>query len=388
MILQTSYKLILEKKEVFSIFTIFFIILLYPLFGLYLDKIVSVSGVSNSVNRPEFTMQGIADGSFQRSVDEYLLSEMPGKSFMVKVNNQLKYSLFKVSPNNNVVIGKDNQLFEPGYLVYSLITAPPKDEEILSIVQKLDNLQKLLETKRKELYVFITPAKSRYYEQYAPFYYELCKDTNPDRELAYDKFVRLTKDTDLNVFDSIEFINNMESFDFPLWYTTGTHWSRVLGATVAEGFNEYLIEQSRYNLGQIQVSYKPVDKPVGPDADLFNTLNLFSSAKESYYDVDITVKEGTETPNIFIRGGSFMGQSLSFLIRSKIFDKDIHFENSYYYTDRYTSGAQYISAYTAYDELDVIGFLDKSDILVLEVNETVIKNMSWEFIEYILENYK
>ena len=82
-----------------------------------------------------------------------------------------------------------------------------------------------------------------------------------------------------------------------------------------------------------------------------------------------------------------MGQSLSLLISAGEFNKDIHFENNYYFVDRYSSQTT-LSAFDAYGEIDVLTYLEQSDILVLEVNESKINNMSWGFIDYVLENYK
>lgn len=45
-----------------------------------------------------------------------------------------------------------------------------------------------------------------------------------------------------------------------------------------------------------------------------------------------------------------------------------------------------MSGFTAYDELNLDVLMGQSDILVLEVNESHISNMSFEFISYLLEH--
>lgn len=364
---------------------IFYLILIYPVIGERVDAHFPLHGVVENA-KAEFSIKGLMDGSYQNNMNSYLLGNMPGRNAFVKLNSQIEYSLFDVSSNANVVIGKNKQLFEEEYLDYSLNRyGQPSEEEVQILVDKLQVLQERLAAKDKQLYIFITPSKGRYYADSAPYYYKACAGDNS--KLAYDTFISSVQNTDLNVYDSIAFIDqNKENFDFPLWYPTGIHWSRILGSTVAEDFNKYLSETSGYDLGQIKVSYEKSNEFQDPDADLYQTLNLFCKPSETYWNVSIEATEGTQKPNVFLRGGSFMGQSLSNLIGAKLFDQDIHFENNYYFTNNYSSSKN-LSNFDAYGELDVNSYLNQSDILILEVNEEKIFTMSWGFIDYVLENY-
>jgi len=88
---------------------------------------------------------------------------------------------------------------------------------------------------------------------------------------------------------------------------------------------------------------------------------------------------------VFIRGGSFLGQSISSLVRADVFGSDVHFENNYWFLDKYTAKGT-LSGFTAYDELPLDFLVGKSDIVILEVNEAAIANMSFGFMDYILEH--
>lgn len=376
-----------KAKKFLGLFSLFMLTMVYPLFGNFLDIKFSLEGVKEEINKPKLSLSAMMDGSYQNGMEKFLSENIPGKGFMVRAHNQLLYTVFNESSNSNVIIGKDKQLFEPEYLDYSLnIKEQPTENEIQILVDKLEKLQTVLEEDNKQLYIFITPSKVRYFSEYAPEYYKECAK-NENGELAYDKFIRMTKDTKLNIFDSVAFIDtHKESFKFPLWYRTGIHWSIALGSNVAEAFNKYLIQQSGYDLGQIHVTNQIVSECLHPDADLYKILNLLLPSSEEYYNVEIEVEEGKDKPNVFLRGGSFMGQSLRFLITSNIFNKDIHFENNYYFTDLY-SNKFYLSNFNAYNEIDVESYLKQSDIMILEVNEEKIYTMGWGFIDYVLENY-
>ena len=364
-------------------------LVVYPMLGkIKLDEKFQLNGVSAEVVRPESQIRGILDGSYQEEVENYLHNKISGKNLLVRIHNQILYSFFNVSSNDNVVIGKDKHLFEPEYINYSLnMYGQPSDEEIDILVSKLEALDQLLASEGKELYIFITPAKTRYYKDKIPAIYQEF-DNSSDVNLAYDTFIAKIENSPLRYFDSINFIDtNKDQYDFPLFYSTGIHWSRALGNTVAEEFNNYLCAKSQYDLGHIEVTLQKTSECKAPDADLYHILNLLLPTQLEYYDVDFVTVPGSQQPSVFYRGGSFMGQSINSLILCRIFGDNIHFENNYYFTDYY-SNAQTLSSFDAYEEFDVCGYLKNSDILILEVNEEKIFTMSWGFIDYILENYE
>lgn len=375
-----------RNKKCSGIFYIFFLILLWPLAGRLTDTYFPLNGVNAAKETPIFSIQRVCNGAYQNDVDTYLLNNAKGWNLIVKGYNQILYSLFHLSSNNNVEIGVDDQLFEPEYLYYSFcLWQQPSDEEIQKLVCKLVTLNKALKENNKQLYIFITPSKARYYGDKAPIAYKICSNERKD-ELAYDKFVRYLDETNLNVFDSVKYINqNKQNFEFPLWHATGIHWSRALGSEVAVGFHKYLKENSGYDLGQIQVKQIEDAVPHDPDADLYKTLNLLMQPKEKYYVQKFITKEGTGKPNAFFRGGSFMGQSLGCLVNNHIFEKTVYLENNYYRLDG--GPIELISDFDSYGELDIPTYLQQSDMLILEVNENKIWIMNWGFIDYVLEYY-
>ena len=112
-----------------------------------------------------------------------------------------------------------------------------------------------------------------------------------------------------------------------MFYSTGIHWSHSYGNVAAKAFSEYINTKSRWELSAISIDEYKVDEPLWPDADLYQTLNLFSEPKDvQYYATKLSIVEQRDRPNVFIRGGSFMGQSLNSLISVGMFNKNIHLE--------------------------------------------------------------
>ena len=80
-----------------------------------------------------------------------------------------------------------------------------------------------------------------------------------------------------------------------------------------------------------------------------------------------------------------MGQSLKRLVDVGAFGKNVHFENNYIYYENY-SKIEWLSKFDAYDEIDLEQFMKDTNVVILEINEAAISNMTWGFIDYLLEH--
>lgn len=364
--------------------------LLIPLYGKTLDADIILNGVTAKPENVDVSMETLNNGTYQAFLNDTWENDFPGKKFLLRVRNQLLYSIFKVSPNTNVVIGKDNYLYEPSYILFETQIYPPSSEDYFNTLgSNLVQLQGLLKENGKELYIFITPSKAHFYREYIPQRLELLSAEDSYSYTNYSKLLEVLEENNLKYYDSVSFIEknldagNLES---PVFYKSGIHWSHPWASSAAAEFLDYMNSCSKYDLSSISVTEGISDVPIAPDTDLYDSLNLIVEAQEKWYSAETMIeRSGSDRPNIFLRGGSFMGQSLIALIRAGIFDRDVHFENNYYFTDQYSSMYN-LSSFTAYEEMDLDQMIGQSDILVLEVNEGAIYTMSWGFIDYLLEH--
>lgn len=369
---------------------IFLLTLILPIYGWALDAGITLNGVAAPPEEVAATLQNCSDGTYQAYLNAKWEAEFPGRSFFLRFRNQLLYSVFQVSPNSNVVIGKDGYLYEPGAIFFEIQVYPPSPEEYFETLgRNLQQLNQLLENSGKELYVFITPTKPHFKKDCIPSRYSFLNNEALFSYTDYSKLVETLNTYGINFYDAIDFIEkNLAAnvLNAPVFYKSGWHWSHPWGESAAAEFLDYMNSYSKYDLSSLEVREKPCSEPAPPDADLYSTLNLLLEPKEQWYSTEIIIKrEGSDHPNIFLRGCSFMGQSLNKVISSGVFGKDVHFENNYYATNRYST-IDFISSFRAYDELDINMLMGQSDILVLEVNESAIHDMSYGFIDYLLEH--
>lgn len=377
-----------KKKESTIIFiALFFLLLCYPVWGGIVGKSVTLSGVVVSENVQKATIENVMKGTYQTSLNTWVENNFPGRNLLIKLRSQFMYTCLNETPNKNVVIGKDKYLFEPVYIYSELGIRRVADEQyFVELIDKLEKLQSVLSEDGKELYIFITPSKAYFCGDKIPEYFY---DMEINNENNYELFSKYIAGSSLKYFDAHVFIQNYsgEQLNAPVYYPTGIHWSSSWGMSAAKAFSEYISENSKWQLSESTLTEAKVLSPEWPDTDLYQSLNLIVAPTNiPYYSAELSVIEEHDKPNVFLRGGSFMGQSLNGLVRAGIFSEDVHFENNYYFTDNYSS-QKTLSAFDAYDEMDDLPMLlSKSDIIILEVNEANIDNMSWGFVELLLEH--
>ncbi len=361
------------------------VVLLSPFVFRRLDERLVLTGVEDSAAFPVVTPGRLFSGQAQTELETYLQQHLPGKPFMVRLRNEITFSLLHTVSNINYSMSRDRDLFSwenvSWYLQYF---APISQEGADELLMKLTRLRDMLEANGKQLYLFITPCKIRYREDALPW---VDKAMAPERGAGnYEQLIRILTDSDLNWFDSIAYIEEHQGeFDsrVPLYYRTGLHWSAYVGNTVGAAFGAYLEEKSGFNLPDVTVTARPCETPVYPDADSFGVFNVLQEPYDDYYEPVITVTDPTtDAPGFLCRGGSFMGQSLAMLIQNHYFGKNVDMENRQIFTEEFGQ----VKEFSSYEDEEMAEYLREIDLVVLEVNETSVTEMGFGFIDYMLEH--
>ncbi len=359
------------------------VLLLAPMLLRWTDSAMALSGVTVMAELPPVTASSLLSGEFQSVFSEYIEQNMPGRPLMVRLRNQLSFSLFESAPNQNYRMSRHQNIFSSGNIdSYLQYRKPVTEAEAEELVDRLERLEALLADHGMQMYLFITPCKVRYYMDDLPWVSRvMAPEQGPGN---YERLMAALSESGLAYFDAVEYMDT-HTFDprVPLFYHTNYHWSVYVGNCVGAAFGDYLEEKSGFNLPEIKVSAEPCEEPVYPDADVSAVFNLLSDPKETYYRSVIEVTDpGTDAPNVFFRGGSFMGQSIIPLITYRYFGRDVYMENAQLFTDRLSQSEEFHD----YGEMDLAALMDGMDIVVLEVNEPSIPSMSFGFIDYLLEN--
>ena len=371
----------LSCKYIFVI--LLFGMLLLGALGQIVVKTSNLEGENIQKDCPEMTLADILNGNWQALFEEYFAEQIKIREYLIPVRNQIMYQLFSTSPNKNIVIGKNGNLYEEEYICYELQIYPAMTSaEVENLVYKLKLLKNLLEQKNKSLFIYITPSKARVYAEDIP---EIYKMISPDvkEESTYSLFIDDLEESGIAYYDStLDVIELKKNVAYDVFPKTGTHWSKVTQAVSAKRLGEELEKQLHIDLPQITIDFTVSEEPLHPDADLYKLLNLIEESGETYYAPIINIEdEQKEIYTLLARGGSFMGESIySTLILNN------YFEKSYYMENTFAISSEGIFNFNSYEELDLKAILEESDIVLLEVNEEAINRMSFGFVDYLLEN--
>lgn len=370
------------RRVIFSICT--YTLLLLGLVGQIIIGGSNLQGETLKKEKTEASFQDIWSGEWQSNFENYLTDSLKIREWLIPIRNQIMYSLFKTSPNGNIIIGKNGNLYEEEYICFETQIYPPMTEDEINIlVEKLTVLDKSLKDKEKKLFIFITPSKAEIYSEDIPVRY---LKIAPDEKLpsTYNLFIEALNQTDIAYYDSTQDVRNLkQTSEFHVFPRTGTHWSKVTAAICAQELSDSMEKQLGIELPECKVKYQKCKEPLHPDSDIYNLLNLLEKPDEIFYEPIIEITDTCkEDYTILARGGSFMGSSLNRLIQNDYFARSYYMENTFAVCPE----GVYSGNFDTYDSLPIQEMIEDSDIIFLEVNEEAISRMSFGFIDYLLEN--
>ena len=357
----------------------FLIVILFPF-------IASFLGIKNDLKGAEEKVEFRYD-----NIDEYVTQNFPGRAFLMRMKNQIMYSLFDVSPNE-LITKVDDTLYSVETLDYFYHGHHSMEKnEIDVLLAKIRYLNAICNETGKKLVVITTPTKPRYVKK-LPFADELINAyQNKEYIRPYEIFKEELKKTDVNYFDCADYIDtHMDSIvggEVPLFYNSGHHWSNYKGNLVGLGFMDFMRKKLNITLPDIVVTATPSDIPKHPDADLFEVLNVYDKPNEKYYESVISYNNiDYEELNYLVQGGSFLGGFLIPYWTIGLRNNVIHIENKAVLYNKYKASATFETFDELNDKINLLDSLKETNIIILEIHEVNIYNATFGFIDYLLEH--
>jgi hypothetical protein len=216
------------------------------------------------------------DGEYQLRTDAYLAENFGCRNELIRVNNQVNYSLFHTINAAEVVEGKNGVLFEYKYI--EAYTGREKvDEAALdNRVMKVSALQDYFMRKGKFFAPIIYPGKASFFPEFIP---DTCKVVST--RTNYVAFIEKLNAASVRYMDCNAWFKAMKDTSYaPLFTEIGIHWSqygaclavdsimRFASGTLDKALNEFQWETRRPPL---------VDVAFFPDNDMESSLNIYSS---------------------------------------------------------------------------------------------------------------
>ncbi|MGI4760045.1 MAG: alginate O-acetyltransferase AlgX-related protein [Janthinobacterium lividum] len=276
----------------------------------------ALGGAYITAEHPELTAESLTAGEYQAKLERYLEDRLGFRPWLVRLRNQLSFSLLGVARSSELVIGRDNVLFQPGPVNSYLGKDFLGEAEIRHRVHRMRSVQQALAQRGIPFLFMMAPNKARYQPEDLPAYLSQQKQPHSN----YEVFIREMRANNINVLDFCQLFERWkDTTRYPLFPKGGTHWSGYASTLAADTLFRRMEQLGSFNLlnfrreGPVQVSR---DTMRSTDGDLSNPLNLLRPYQHypmAYPRIVFSaLQPGEQRPNLLVSGDSFGAALMQF----------------------------------------------------------------------------
>ncbi len=331
-----------------------------------------LNGETHKVVIPKFSIESFNNHQFQLNLSKYLNQEVAFGAGLTRLYNQVEYSLFRNITNKNVVLGKNNYLYE----TWHIDTYYGKDfvgkEFIKDQIKKLDTINSILKLNNTKLIVVLAAGKPSIYPEFIPEYLKK-EDTPLTNYRVYSKQLKNSK-IDFIDFNSW-FMDIKPNCNRNLFPKNGAHWSVDASLLVLDSLINYCDYLSDDSLNKLIIdSIIHQNQPLDPDNDISEITNLlFESTDDYYYPQFRYEKLHKPTKKIVIIGDSFFW-TINQQALNSVFKKVQYW---FYFKHAY----QPYKKQKHIDEIDYIEEIKDADFVMLFSSPSPLNKLGWGFID-------
>lgn len=265
----------------------------------------------------ELSFKTYYDGSYQDYLTEHAKRNTGFREFFIRNYNQVAYSCFNKITNKNIVKGHDQELYLKMYLNEATgVTFKQHfadvDEAKAEARKNVEETLRLIDTLHQHgkafLFVF-APTKPAVYPDKLPSYY---KNHLFDFSLE-EYYIQLFKENHIPHIDFYHYFQDIrDTFPYPLYPRTGTHWSEATIPYVADSVLKKLAEITGYKLPSVNyiddnlsTDYSVQDGELEASMNLLFPLNKPAIPRPVF---ELTDTVGADKPNLLVVADSYFTQ--------------------------------------------------------------------------------
>ncbi len=370
-----------RPKLTLLLFVVFMLMLILPLFHTLVPfgKIAPLKGAVQTTEKPEWSFEKGYEGSYQTQFESWFNDELSLKPWLIRLRNQLLYSLFNKASARGVIRGKENYLYEIAY-IDAYYGRDYRGMDILRTkVAGIKSLQDYLESQGKTILVCLAPGKASFYPEFIPD--DLRGE--PTDSTNYLQFVQLMQAEGVNHLDlNAWFMEQKDQSDCLLYPQYGIHWS-YYGMTQAVNQLAVYIETLRgWKLPRIEITAMERSSTLRyADYDIGQGMNLMFNMKAEpmcYPEFLFTQGDTLFRPKTIVVADSYYWSMHNAGVSTNLFG---HGE-FWYYNQKVYHGDH--SPHETVSEIDFQSRLTQTDLVVILITEANLKHFSWGFVEQAL----
>ncbi len=255
---------------------------------------------------PEFTWQSWFDGSYQKNYGNYLEDHIGLRNFIVRIHNQMDFSLYRKCQNKGIIVGKEDYLYQIDYIDAYLGKTFIGYDAIIERCNRIKAVQEELKKLDVELLIVLAPGKASMFPEYIPEKY-LKDSTGISNNSAY---LACFQEQGINHIDFNTLFPNMKDTSrYPLYHKCGIHWN-IYGAYFALDSIVNYMEAVR-GIDIVDMSYEGIemsDVPRYTDYDVGDALNIIFRIPDQAMPYPYGLKymtAGKVKPNLMVIADSY-----------------------------------------------------------------------------------
>lgn len=328
----------------------------------------------------DFTWSGFMKGSYQKKKEDYLIDSIGFKNEMVRINNQMAYSLFNIPRAKSIVLGKQEYFYEQNYIDEFNGLNFIGDDSIKSIVKRLAEFRNILEGKGKKLFFVIAPGKASFYPEYIPKPFSSKEGQNTNYK-SYTKYLSLMN---INTIDFRSYFNSIkDDSEYPLIPQTGIHWSFYGQKIAIDSIISFMEYNFNYDLPRAILDTLIIGPPVKTDIDLEKAINLFfkiGNLEMAIPEFHFESKKGKDKVSCITIADSFYWQMFNKGMSSKCFTNGkFWYYSKRIYPDFYKNGLKV-------NDVNVWEKIEETDVVMFLVTEATLYKFPFDFFKELKKN--
>jgi hypothetical protein len=331
-----------------------------------------------TAEKPTLNCGSWFSGELQIKSDRFIEQNMGFRNFLVRLNNQIDFLLFRKPHAEGVVLGKQNYMFEYDYL-RAYAGGDFIGEKIIDYkIRKLKFLQEYLKTEKNiDLVLVFEPSKSAFYPEFIPDKYLAEKSETTNYKVFKDK----AKEHDVRFIDFKTYYNSLKGkTPYPLYTHYGIHWSEYGMSFVADSMLKYIEGVRNIDMNDSQIDSLVVQTvPNSADYDVGVVLNLLCQLPEkeplAYPVYRFENNPDKDKPMVLVIGDSYYWNIYNTRIPLNCFKNEAFW---YFYAQVYPDN--YVNPLWVKD-LNLKAEIEKQNIIFLMVTDRFLYKFGWNFIE-------
>jgi len=329
-----------------------------------------------------FTLQKWFDGTFSENAGECLNERFGARNLYVKLNNQVRFSLFNVTKVRDFVVGKNNYFYQQGYINEYNGLNFSGEKAVNDSIALLKQLQDQLKSLGKNVLVVLAPSKARIYPEYLPDHMV----TGPTEHCHYVAYVNALKKQGIDFIDFNNwYLRKKKNAKYLIFPQFGVHWSRLEAVYAMDTIIKRFSFITKQPFPEIKINkLVELDTLQQPDDDAIRSMNLFflpRFKKMAYPEYEVIHKERANQ-NLLVISDSFWWDIYGNRIPEKTFKN-----NEFWYYNKEMCGNMYLGK-TELKNIDIKRhLLQYNDILII-CSESNLNNFGFGFLNMAVREMK